>query len=130
MTIGELVSESGVPASTIRYWERIGVLPRPARVSGQRRYSREAIHIIAVLRLAQACGFHLDEMRQLLHGFRPGVSASRRWRELAQRKRVELNNQIEQLRAMRRVVDRVLKCDCAEISDCGRIAVSLAKTTA
>jgi DNA-binding transcriptional MerR regulator len=95
-------------------------------VSGQRRYSREAIHIIAVLRLAQACGFHLDEMRQLLHGFRPGVSASRRWRELAQKKRVELNNQIEQLRAMRRVVDRVLKCDCAEISACGRIAVSLA----
>ena len=39
MTIGELAAESGMPASTIRYWERIGVLPKPARVSGQRRYS-------------------------------------------------------------------------------------------
>jgi MerR family transcriptional regulator, redox-sensitive transcriptional activator SoxR len=108
MRIGELGSESGVCASTIRYWERIGVLPRPARVSCQRRYSREVIHIIAVLRLAQACGFHLDEVRQLLHGCHPGVSASRRWRELPQRKRVELNNQIERLRAMRPVTPDLL----------------------
>jgi DNA-binding transcriptional MerR regulator len=36
MTIGELAAESGLPASTIRYWERIGVLPKPLRVSGQR----------------------------------------------------------------------------------------------
>ena len=37
MTIGELAAQSGPPASTIRYWERIGVLPKPPRVSGQRR---------------------------------------------------------------------------------------------
>jgi hypothetical protein len=45
-------------------------LPRPARVSGQRRYSQEASHTIAVLRLAQACGFHLDDFALVfqLHG--------------------------------------------------------------
>lgn len=63
MTIGELAIESGVPASTIRYWERIGVLPVPARISGQRRYLQDALHRLAVLRLAQACGFRLEEMR-------------------------------------------------------------------
>jgi len=36
MTIGDLASKSGVPASTIRYWERIGVLPAAVRIGGQR----------------------------------------------------------------------------------------------
>jgi hypothetical protein len=39
-----------------------------------------AINPLSVLRLAQACGFRLDEMRHLLHGFRPAVPLSRRWR--------------------------------------------------
>ena len=82
MTIGELAAESGMPASTIRYWERIGVLPKPLRVSGQRRYAPDAVQRLAVLRLAQACGFHLDEMRHLLHGFGVGVKPPRRWQEL------------------------------------------------
>jgi hypothetical protein len=49
MTIGELETETGVPASTIRYWERIGVLPKPARVGGQRRYGPDAVPYLAVL---------------------------------------------------------------------------------
>jgi DNA-binding transcriptional MerR regulator len=78
LTIGELSAESGVPASTIRYWERVGAMPMPVRVSGQRRYHSDAVHQLAVLRLAQACGFRLDEMRHLMQGFRsggPGVSS-------------------------------------------------------
>lgn len=125
MTIGELAEESGMPASTIRYWERIGVLPKPARVSGQRRYAADAVQRMAVLRLAQACGFHLDEMRHLLHGFGAGAKPPRRWQELAQRKRNELDEQIARLKTMRRVVDRVMQCQCLELPECGRIAASV-----
>jgi MerR family transcriptional regulator, redox-sensitive transcriptional activator SoxR len=125
MTIGELAAESGMPASTIRYWERIGVLPKPARVSGQRRYSPDAVQRLAVLRLAQACGFRLEEMRHLLHGFGPGVKPPRRWQELARQERQELDGQIARLKAMRRVVDRVMQCQCLELPECGRIAASV-----
>jgi MerR family redox-sensitive transcriptional activator SoxR len=125
MTIGELAAESGMPASTIRYWERIGVLPKPMRVSGQRRYASDAVQRLAVLRLAQACGFRLDEMRHLLHGFGAGVKPPRRWQELAQRKQQELDEQIARLKAMRRVVDRVMQCQCLELPECGRIAASV-----
>ena len=124
MTIGELASKSGLPASTIRYWEKIGVLPEPIRASNQRRYSAEAVDRLAVLRLAQACGFRLDEMRHLLHGFGPGVKPPRRWRELARRKRQELDQEMERLRAMRRVLDRVARCRCMELIECGRMAAS------
>ena len=128
MTIGELAAESGIPASTIRYWERIGVLPKPPRVSGQRRYSPDAVQRLAVLRLAQACGFRLDEMRHLLHGFETGVQPPRRWQELARKKRQELDGQIARLKAMRRVVDRVMQCQCLELTECGRIAASVMET--
>ena len=129
MTVGKLASQSGVPASTIRYWERIGVLPAPARTSGQRRYSPTALQQLAVLRLAQSCGFRLDEMRHLLHGFRAGVSPSRRWKELANRKRQELDERMTQLKSMRRIIDRVMQCQCSDLLDCGRLAASVMEGT-
>jgi MerR family redox-sensitive transcriptional activator SoxR len=122
MTIGELAAESGLPASTIRYWERISVLPKAPRVNGQRRYRSDAVYTLSVLRLAQACGFRLDEMRHLLSGFRPSVPASRRWQELAQEKICELDEQLARLKTMRQLVDRVRHCQCVDLSDCGRIA--------
>ena len=125
MTIGELAAESGIHASTIRYWERIGVLPKPIRVSGQRRYAHEAVHRLAMLRLAQACHFRLEEMRHLLHGFPSDTRPPRRWQELARRKRQELDEQIAQLKGMRRVVDRVMQCQCVDLEECGRIAASV-----
>ena len=128
MTIGELATESGLPASTIRYWEKIGVLPQPTRSGGQRRYSADAVQRLAVLRLAQACGFRLDEMRHLLHGYGYGVTPPRRWQELARRKQQELDEQIARLKAMRRVVDRALQCRCVDLPECGRIAASVMET--
>ena len=76
MTIGELSRTTGVPASTIRYYERIGILPAPKRTSGKRLYSLDAVDRMSVVKLAQACGFRLDEMRLLVSGFRSKGSPS------------------------------------------------------
>ena len=127
MTIGELSQRTGVPSSAIRYYERLGILPIPQRAGGQRRYAPQAVDRLAVLRLAQACGFRLSEMKQLLDGFRTGAPPSRRWREFAGRKRQELNEQASKLAAMQRLVERVLRCNCADFEECGRIASSAIK---
>jgi MerR family redox-sensitive transcriptional activator SoxR len=119
MTIGELAAESDT-ASTIRYWERIGVLPEPARVSGQRLYSTDAVE-----RLEQACDFRLDEMRHLLNGFGLSVTPPRRWQELALRKQQELETHIARLKAVQRLVDRVLQCQCVALAECVRIAAAV-----
>jgi DNA-binding transcriptional MerR regulator len=47
LTIGELARRIGVAASALRYWEEVGLLPAPARVSGQRRYSDAAVAQVA-----------------------------------------------------------------------------------
>ena len=130
MTIGELSRRTGVPASTIRYYERIGILPAPKRTSGKRRYSPDAVDRMSVVKLAQACGFRLEEMRLLISGFRSGGSPSPRWRELATRKKQEIHEQVARLSAMQHVVDRVLRCECADHEECGRITASVIQAEA
>jgi MerR family redox-sensitive transcriptional activator SoxR len=126
ITIGQLSQTTGVPASTIRYWERLGVLPRPARRSGQRRYTNHAIQHLAVLQLAQACGFRLDEMRELASGFRADRPPSARWRELAASKAAEIDTQLARLLAMKEVLRQVAGCQCIDWDECGyRAAAAL-----
>jgi DNA-binding transcriptional MerR regulator len=125
MKIGELARAAAVPPSTLRYWDEIGILKAAARVGGQRRYGPEAVHVAAVLKLAQACGLSLPEIRQLLHGFKPGFKASRRWRQVLAAKQLQLDAQIERLQAMRELVSIVQTCDCSELMDCGRRAASV-----
>ena len=125
MTIGELSDKSGAATSTLRYWERIGVLPKTMRVSGQRRYQADAVNLVAVLRLAKACGFSLPEMRRLLNGFRPKTPASERWRTSIREHQEVLERQISQLNAMQQLLYQVEQCQCADLSECGRIASDL-----
>jgi MerR family redox-sensitive transcriptional activator SoxR len=126
ITIGQLSKAAGVPASTIRYWERLGVLPRPARRSGQRRYDSHAVQRLAVLQLAQTCGFRLDEIRELVGGSRPDRPPSAQWRELTQRKAAEIDAQLERLRVMKEVVRQAAGCRCIDWDECGYRAIALA----
>ena len=114
-----------IPSSTLRYWEQMKVLPKPIRVSGQRRYSPEAADLVTVLSLAQACGFSLSEMRRLLHGFQPGTTASVRWRTAARDHRKTLQEKIARLKAMSQLLHRVEQCECPDLAACGRIAKEL-----
>lgn len=125
MTIGELSRRTGIASSTLRYWEQLKVLPKPMRVSGQRRYSAEAVNLVAVLRLAQACGFSLMEMRRLLNGFQPRTTASERWRTTARDHRLVLEEKIARLKAMSRLLQRVERCECPDLNACSRIAKTL-----
>jgi len=122
MTIGQLASTTRFPASTIRYYEKIGVLPCARRESGQRRYGADAIDKLGVLKLAQACGFTLNEMKLLLQGFHPDTTPPERWRILARQKMNELDRQMESLSLMRKLVERVAACKCIDLAECGRTA--------
>lgn len=122
MTIGDLSRHTGVPASTIRFWERAGVLPMPLRISGQRRYPKEAEHRVHLVRLAQDCGFTLEETGLLLNGFSPTTPPSKRWQRFAAAKEAELDARIVRLRAMQELVRRVAACECPDWTECGRKA--------
>jgi MerR family mercuric resistance operon transcriptional regulator len=66
-TIGEASARSGVKVETIRYYERIGIVPRPRRgANGRRDYDEKALSRLAFIRRARDLGFSLDDIRALL----------------------------------------------------------------
>ncbi|MBX9600888.1 MAG: MerR family transcriptional regulator [Bryobacteraceae bacterium] len=122
MTIGGLSQRTGVPASTIRFWERVGVLPQALRIGGQRRYPKGAEQRVFLVRLAQGCGFTLEETALLLNGFTAKAPPSKRWQRFAALKEAELDGRIAQLEAMRDLVHRVSACQCPDWAECARMA--------
>ena len=67
MKIGALAEQTGVHVETIRYYQRLGLIPRPARAHGSvRRYGPEAADRLRFIKRAQGLGFALDEVRLLL----------------------------------------------------------------
>lgn len=67
MKIGDLAAQSGVHIETIRYYQRLGLVPQPARRRGAvRRYGEDAVRRLRFIRRAQTLGFSLEEVRRLL----------------------------------------------------------------
>ena len=67
LSIGDLARAAGTKAETVRYYERIGLLPAPARTSGNyRAYARSHLERLSFIRRARDLGFSLDQVRALL----------------------------------------------------------------
>jgi DNA-binding transcriptional MerR regulator len=115
LTIGEVAKQAGLRPSAIRYYEKAGLLPKPLRSGGQRRYSPDILGRLTVLRRAKDCGLTLDQVRGLFndHG-RP----SERWQRVARVKIAELDALIERVTIMRDLLQR--RCECADLDECGR----------
>ena len=65
LTIGQVAERAGVNTSHLRFYERVGVLPQPERVAGQRRYHEEVVHRLAIIDVAQRAGLTLEEIAPL-----------------------------------------------------------------
>ena len=118
LTIGQISAASGFAASAIRYYESVGVLPTPKRRNGRRVYDEAALDLLRAIGVAKAAGFSIEELRILFRGFAKGASLSRMWKDLAQRKLVELDAMIERANAMKDVLHAGLRCDCVTPSAC------------
>lgn len=125
-TIGTLAKRAGVNVQTIRYYERIGVLPKPGRAKGgYRRYGDDAVARLRFIRRAARLGFTLTETKELLalrarNGAPCGAVLARAEEKLAtiERKLAEL---IELRDAVARLV-RVRSCSGNTVEDCSILA--------
>lgn len=122
-TIGQVATKSGVPATTIRYYEKIGLLPTAERESGQRRYGEVILSRLGVIRLAQQAGFTIAETHALLHQFDPDAPPPTRWQALAAHKMVDVEAQIQALQTMRGLLEKTLQCQCASLEECATRAL-------
>ncbi len=69
MNIGELAEKVGIRTSAIRYYESEGLLPKPPRQSGWRRYNPSVVDRLQVIHAAREVGFSIEEIRTLLNSF-------------------------------------------------------------
>ena len=121
LPIGELSRRTGVHIETIRYYERIKMLPSPPRTAvGRRVYGPAETRILAFIRRSRELGFTLDEIRALLAlSARNGRDACAEVRGLATGHLKEVRAKIADLRVMERVlVDAVRRCDEGEAPGC------------
>lgn len=122
MSIGEVASRFGLATSAIRYYEEQGLLPPARRQSGRRVYGRDILVRLSVIELAKAAGFTIREIGELLAGCTGRDSPGPVWRELAERKRAELQQTIDSARRMQSILDQLLACDCPSLKVCGEEA--------
>ncbi len=117
-TIGQVAREVGMRPSTLRYYERIGLLPPAERISGQRRYSAEIEKRLEMILAAKEIGFSLDEIKLLLDGLSASNPPPERWQAIAEVKLPEVEKLIERARSMKRILEMGLNCECITIADC------------
>ncbi|HEX4584281.1 MAG TPA: MerR family transcriptional regulator [Burkholderiaceae bacterium] len=121
MRIGELARKSGFASSTIRYYERVGVLRAAARQNGQRHFAAEVEHHLSVIAFARRAGFTLTEIRDLFHGFEASAPASHRWRKLGRKKIRDIDQLVARLQRMQKMLKGSARCRCVKLEDCGRL---------
>ena len=115
LTIGQLSAETGVPTSTIRFWERKGLLAPDHRRSGQRRYTPSAVRGVAMLRLLQEVGLTLADIRR----FREERAITpRSWHTLVAGKLADVERQIAALEHARDLLSHASTCHHDDLLAC------------
>ena len=118
MTIGKLARAAGTHVETIRYYQRCGLVPVPARANGRvRRYPAEVLARLSFIRRARDLGFSLADVKQLLRLERsPGCRDAR---SLAARKLATVEERIADLQRIRGSLRAlVAQCDAGSGRDC------------
>jgi MerR family redox-sensitive transcriptional activator SoxR len=118
MKIGELAGRTGLNASAIRYYEKVGLLGVPQRIARQRRYPDEAIHRVLLIRFASEMGFTLSEIKVFLDGLRENAPVGPRWKKLANRKIKEVKQTIERSLRLKSLFEHLLRCQCVSLQVC------------
>jgi MerR family redox-sensitive transcriptional activator SoxR len=128
MSIGEVASEAGLRPSAIRYYERLGVLPKTVRVSGRRQYDDGVVERLAIVKFAKQVGFTMDEVRDLLDGIdrRPPPE---RWRRMAERKLTEVAQLITDAKAIKKMLADSLAHQCPKLVERGRSVAAQPRST-
>jgi Cu(I)-responsive transcriptional regulator len=118
--IGEAARECGVSAKMIRYYESLGLLKEARRTSaGYRIYDDKDIHTLRFVRRSRDLGFSIDEIEHLLGLWRNRRRSSADVRRVAQARIADLDRKIEELQAMRRTLDRLVRhCHGDHRPDC------------
>jgi DNA-binding transcriptional MerR regulator len=109
LKIGEVAKASGVGIEALRFYERSGLLGRPARTqSGYRLYDTQVLTRLDFIKRAQVLGFSLQEIKQIIADKQAGRSPCREVREIVRQRLDELDEKLKEMRRYRRELGAAL----------------------
>ncbi len=119
LTIGDLAARSGVRTSALRFYESRGLISSQRTAGNQRRYAREALRRVAVIRAAQILGLTLDEIENALSRLPEGRTPDRGdWERLSGTWRSVLDGRIAELETLRDKLSGCIGCGCLSLETC------------
>jgi MerR family transcriptional regulator, redox-sensitive transcriptional activator SoxR len=119
LTVGEVAARSGVAVSALHFYESKGLIKSSRNRGNQRRYPREVLRRVAVIKVAQRLGIPLASIREALMTLPKGrTPTAADWSRLSTRWKAELDDRITTLTRLRDQLNRCIGCGCLSIKDC------------
>ncbi|HEY2823724.1 MAG TPA: redox-sensitive transcriptional activator SoxR [Candidatus Acidoferrum sp.] len=119
LTVGEIARRSGVAVSTLHFYEAKGLIQSFRTQGNQRRYAREVLRRVAIIRVAQRTGMELAAIRKALKSLpRERTPNAQDWKKLSANWKNELNERIERLTRLRDQLDGCIGCGCLSMEAC------------
>lgn len=119
LTVGEVAKRSGVAVSAIHFYESKGLITSRRNAGNQRRYARDVLRRVAVIKVAQRTGMHLSSIRAALATLpeeRTPTAAD--WGRLSARWKAELDDRIARLIRLRDHLNDCIGCGCLSLKAC------------
>ena len=119
LTPGDVAQRCGVAVSTLHFYESKGLISSFRNTGNQRRYTRDVLRRVAVIKIAQRIGIPLATISDSLMQYSPGKRmTTKEWAVLSQQWRDELDRRIETLMHLRDDLDGCIGCGCLSMEDC------------
>ncbi|AUT73580.1 MULTISPECIES: MerR family transcriptional regulator [Paraburkholderia] len=130
LTIGQLAKATGTKVETIRFYEKTGLLPAPARTEGNyRAYAVDHLNRLSFIRRARDLGFPLEQVRELLALADDRTRSCSAIDAIASEHRREVERKIRDLRKLKAELDNLIdQCSCGTVDEC-RIIEALSPAT-
>lgn len=119
MSVGEVAARSGVAVSTLHFYESKGLIKSWRNQGNQRRYPREVLRRVAIIKVAQRVGIPLATIREALQTLPEGrTPTAADWSKLSARWKADLDDRIAKLTQLRDHLSDCIGCGCLSIDSC------------
>lgn len=119
LTVGEVAARSGVAVSALHFYEAKGLIHCGRNAGNQRRYTRDVLRRVSLIKVAQRVGIPLAEIREALDRLPQGeVATTQDWIHMSKAWRVDLDERIERMTRLRDQLTTCIGCGCLSIREC------------
>ena len=120
LTIGEVAERAGVATSALRFYEDKGLIVSSRTAGNQRRFKRQVLRRVALIRAAQSAGLSRDAIANALAAHPQSSSpTAREWAAMSSQWRDDVDRRIDELMALRDQISSCIGCGCLSLDACG-----------